>query len=28
LPQPSLVANDLRELAQQLTNRGHQTSTE
>jgi 2-haloacid dehalogenase len=28
LPQPAIVANDLRELAQQLTKGAHQTSTE
>jgi 2-haloacid dehalogenase len=27
LPQPDLVASDLRDLAQQLTDRAHQTST-
>jgi 2-haloacid dehalogenase len=27
LPQPALIANDLRDFAQQLTNRAHQTST-
>jgi 2-haloacid dehalogenase len=28
LPQPTIVANDLREFALHLTNRAHQTSTE
>jgi 2-haloacid dehalogenase len=28
LPQPTIVANDLREFARHLTNRAHQTSTE